>query len=54
MGGQAIPKMGAAFRTHALTLTPDGVLGIVGTAGLFLAVYIVLTSFIPWDEPAQA
>lgn len=54
MGGQAIPKMGAAFRTYALTPTPDGLLGIVGTAGLFLAIYIVLTSFIPWDEPARA
>ncbi len=54
MGGQAIPKMGAAFRSYALTLTPDGLLGIVGTAGLFLAIYIVLTSFIRWDEPAQA
>lgn len=54
MGGQAIPKMGAAFRTYTLTLTPDGLLGIVGTAGLFLAIYIVLTSFIHWDEPVQA
>ncbi|HWI83727.1 NrfD/PsrC family molybdoenzyme membrane anchor subunit [Ramlibacter sp.] len=52
MGGQAIPKMGAAFRTYALTATPDGLLGIVGTAGLFLAIYIGLTSFIQWDEPA--
>ena len=54
MGGQAIPKMGAAFRTYTLTLTPDGLLGIVGTAGLFLAIYIVLTSFIHWDEAVPA
>jgi len=54
MGGQAIPKMGAAFRAYSLTITPDSLLGIVGTAGLFLAIYIVLTTFIPWDETAAA
>lgn len=54
MGGQAIPRVGSAFHTYSLTLTPDGLLGIVGTAGLFLAIYIVLTSFIPWNEPARA
>lgn len=54
MGGQAIPKMGSAFHTYSLTLTPDGLIGIVGTAGLFLAIYIVLTSFIPWNEPGKA
>jgi tetrathionate reductase subunit C len=54
MGGQGIPKMGAAFRGYLLTLTPDSLLGIVGTAGLFLTVYIVLTSFLSWDEPAAA
>jgi len=54
MGGQAIPKMGSAFHTYSLTLAPDGLIGIVGTAGLLLAIYIVLTSFVPWDEPAGA
>jgi len=54
MGGQGLPKMGAAFRGYALTVTPDSLLGIVGTAGLFLTVYIVLTSFLSWEEPAAA
>ena len=54
MGGQAIPRMGSAFHSYSLTLTPDGLIGIVGTAGLFLAIYIVLTSFIPWNEPARS
>ena len=54
MGGQGIPKLGAAVRSYFLTLTPDSLLGIVGTAGLFLTVYIVLTSFLSWDEPAAA
>jgi tetrathionate reductase subunit C len=54
MGGQGIPKMGAAFRSYSLTFTPDSLLGIAGTAGLFLTVSIVLTSFLSWDEPAAA
>jgi tetrathionate reductase subunit C len=54
MGGQGLPKMGAAFRGYLLTFTPDGLLGIAGTAGLFLFISIVLTSFVSWDEPAQA
>lgn len=54
MGGQGLPKMGAAFRGYVLTVTPDSLLGIVGTAGLFLTVYIVLTSFLSWEEPAAA
>jgi len=54
MGGQGLPKMGAAFRAYVLTFTPDSLLGIIGTAGLFLTLYIVLTSFLSWDEPAAA
>ncbi len=54
MGGQSIPKLGATFGSYSLTLTPDSALGIVGTAGLFLTLYIVLTSFVPWDEPTHS
>lgn len=54
MGGQGLPKIGAAFRGYVLTVTPDSLLGIAGTAGLFLFVYIVLTSFLSWEEPAAA
>jgi tetrathionate reductase subunit C len=54
MGGQSVPKVGAAFREFVLTPTPDGLFGIAGTVGLFLVVYIALTSFVPWDEPAKA
>jgi tetrathionate reductase subunit C len=54
MGGQGLPKMGAAFRGYVLTVTPDSLLGIAGTAGLFLFVYIVLTSFLSWEGPAAA
>lgn len=54
MGGQGIPKIGAGFRPYFLTMTPDSVVGIIGTAGLCVALYIVLTSFIPWDDPVEA
>lgn len=54
IGGQTLPKMGATFSAYFVSLTPDSLLGIVGTAGLCLVLYIVLTSFIPWDDPAEA
>jgi len=54
MGGQELPKMGATAHAYVLHLTPDSLLGIIGTAGLCLALYIALTSFIPWDESAEA
>ena len=54
MGGQGIPKLGAAFQPYFLSMTPSSVLGIIGTAGLAITLYIVLTSFIPWDDPAEA
>lgn len=54
MGGQQTPKIGAASSTYVLSLTPDSLLGLFGTAGLGLALYIVLTSFIPWDESTEA
>jgi len=50
---QSLPKMGATTHHYALTLTPDGLLGIVGMVGLCLTLYIVLTSLIPWDDLAQ-
>lgn len=53
MVSQSLPKMGATSHNYALTLTPDGLLGIVGMVGLCLTLYIVLTSLIPWDDLAQ-
>lgn len=54
MGGQEIPKIGATFAHYVTTFTPGSLLGIIGTAGLCLTLYIVLTSFVPWDDPAEA
>jgi len=53
MVSQSLPKMGATTRHYALTMTPDGLLGIVGMVGLCLTIYVVLTSLIPWNDLAQ-
>ena len=50
MGGQSVPKLGSTYATQTLSLTPDNLLGIAGTAGLCLFIYIVLTSLARWDE----
>lgn len=47
IGGQDIPKTGAGFYQYHLPLGPEGLLGIVGTAGLWLAVLIILTTLLP-------
>lgn len=46
VGGQELPKTGAGLYSHPLALGPDGLLGIVGTAGLWLAVLVVLTTLL--------
>ena len=53
MASQSLPKMGATSPRYFLTLSPDGLLGILGMVGLCLAVYIVLTSLVPWDERSE-
>ena len=54
IGGQSLPKIGATTPAYSLTLSPDSLLGMIGMAGLCCALYIVLTSLIPWDESADA
>jgi tetrathionate reductase subunit C len=54
MGGQSVPKLGSTFHRQSLSLTPDSLLGILGTAGLCLVIYIVLTALVHWDAPAKA
>jgi tetrathionate reductase subunit C len=51
IGGQGLPKMGAAFAYYSLT--PASLLGIGGTVGLCIAFYIILTSLIPWNDAAN-
>ena len=50
IGGQEIPKTGAGFYQYHLPLGQDGWLGLIGTAGLWIFVFIVLTSLLPWGD----
>lgn len=54
IGGQGIPKMGSTWFSYSLSIGTEGVLGIVGSLGLALFLYIVLTGLLPWDERAEA
>lgn len=54
IGGQGIQKMGSAFQPYFLSMTPESVLGIIGTAGLCITLYIILTSFLPWQDRVEA
>ncbi|MGQ9367823.1 NrfD/PsrC family molybdoenzyme membrane anchor subunit [Azospirillum sp. ST 5-10] len=47
IGGQTVPKTGAGFYEYALPAGPDGVLGIAGTAGLWVFLLIVITAVLP-------
>jgi tetrathionate reductase subunit C len=48
MGGQSVPKTGAGLYDYTLPLGPEGLLGIVGTLGLWIFLAIVFTSLLPW------
>ncbi|MDQ2101182.1 NrfD/PsrC family molybdoenzyme membrane anchor subunit [Azospirillum isscasi] len=47
IGGQTVPKTGAGFYEYALPAGPDGLLGIAGTAGLWLFLLIAITAILP-------
>ncbi len=53
IGGQEIPKTGAGYYVYQLPLGHEGLLGIVGTAGLWIAVLILLISVLPWAGPRR-
>ncbi len=48
IGGQEIPKTGAGYYSYELPLGHDGLLGIVGTAGLWIFLFILLTNVLSW------
>ena len=54
MDVQDVPKTGAGWYAHAVSLGPEGTLEIAGTAGLWLFVVIVLTALLPWSGPQSA
>lgn len=53
IGGQNIPKTGAGFYDYHLPLGPEGVMGIAGTAGLWLVAVLALTTLLPWSDAGQ-
>jgi tetrathionate reductase subunit C len=52
MGVQAVPKTGAGLLDYDLPFGPEGWLGILGTAGLWLFLMIMITTFVPWQGTA--
>jgi len=54
IGGQGVSRIGEGYSAYQLPLGFDGVLGLLGIAGLWLALYVVLISFLPWDNRAAA
>jgi tetrathionate reductase subunit C len=54
IGGQGIPKNGAGFYNFELPLTADGLLGILGSIGLWLLILIVIKSLLSqYKQPAD-
>ena len=52
IGGQDIPKTGAGLYDYHLPLGSDGLLGIVSTAGLWIALLLLMIDYLPWAESA--
>lgn len=50
IGGQEVPKTGAGFYTYQLPLGPEGLMGIVGTAGLWIFLFVALTTLLPLER----
>jgi len=50
IGGQEIPKTGAGLYQYHLPLGQDGLLGIIGTAGLWVALLVLVTALLPMDR----
>lgn len=52
IGGQSIPKTGAGIYDYHLPLGGDGLLGIVGTLGLWIALLVLMVDYLPWAGQA--
>ena len=52
IGGQDIPKTGAGLYDYQLPLGSDGLLGIVGTFGLWIALLLLMMEYLPWAGSA--
>lgn len=54
MGVQTVPKYGAGLYLQSLPLGPDGLLGMIGVLGLFIAIASVVTWFLDRYPHPQA
>ncbi|NMM38291.1 MAG: polysulfide reductase NrfD [Glaciimonas sp.] len=54
IGGQSIPKTGAGLYDYHLPLGSDGLLGIGGTLGLWIALLLLMVAYLPWAGQAFA
>ncbi|MEO6354119.1 MAG: NrfD/PsrC family molybdoenzyme membrane anchor subunit [Burkholderiaceae bacterium] len=54
IGGQSIPKTGAGLYDYHLPLGSDGLLGIFGTLGLWIALLLLMVEYLPWAGQAFA
>lgn len=54
IGGQTVPKTGAGFYDYHLPLGSEGLAGIVGVLGLWVAAVAILTMLAPWRAQGSA
>jgi tetrathionate reductase subunit C len=54
IGGQELPKTGAGYYSYQLPLGPEGLMGIVGTAGLWIFLFVALTTLLPLERLGRA
>ncbi len=52
IGGQEVPKTGAGYYSYSLPLGPEGLMGIVGTTGLCIFLFVLITTLLPLDRLA--
>lgn len=53
IGGQTVPKTGAGLYDYQLPLGHDGLLGIAGSLGLWLFVFVLITTLLPDAAPTR-
>lgn len=51
--GQSIPKNGAGFYEYALPMGSEGLLGILGTLGLWVLLMLLVDAILPWRGTAS-
>lgn len=54
IGGQELPKTGAGYYHYAIPFGFDGFLGMIGTAGLWIFLFVALTSVLPLQRLGRA